>query len=123
MPKSYVKFEVPKDVSDKTLQAVEMAKNTGKIRKGINESTKAVEKGDAKLLVIALDVDPEEIVMHLPALCEERKIPYIYVPAKLELGRAAGLDVQSAAICIVNAGEGNDLVNEIVKTISKLIAK
>ena len=120
MPKSYVKFEVSKDISDKVLQAIEIARNTGKIRKGTNESTKAVEKGNATLLVIASDVDPEEIVMHLPALCEERKIPYVYVPTKIELGRAAGLDVQSAAICIVDAGEGKDLVDEIVKNIEKL---
>jgi large subunit ribosomal protein L7Ae len=41
-----MKFEVPKDLSDKILQAVETARNTGKIRKGTNESTKALEKGE-----------------------------------------------------------------------------
>ncbi|MBI2084211.1 MAG: 50S ribosomal protein L7ae [Candidatus Aenigmarchaeota archaeon] len=120
MPKSYVRFEVSKELGEKTLQAVEAARNTGKIRKGVNESTKAVERGNARLLVIASDVDPEEIVMHLPALCDEKRIPYIYVPMKTELGRAAGLDVQSSAICIVDAGEGDDLVKEIVKGIEAL---
>lgn len=120
MPKAYVKFEVPKELSDKILQAVEIARNTGSIRKGTNESTKAVERGNGVLLVIAEDIEPEEIVMHLPPLCEEKKIPYAYVPSKLELGRAAGIDVASAAVCIVDAGEGKDLVKEIVDNVEKI---
>lgn len=120
MPKENMKFEVPKDLSDKVLQAIEMARNTGKIRKGTNESTKAIEKGIAQLVVIANDVEPKEIVMHLPALCEEKKIPYVYVPSKLELGKAAGIDVQSASISIVEPGEGKDLLKTILKRISEL---
>ena len=58
-------FDVPKELSDKILQTVEVAKNTGNIRKGINETTKAVERGVAQLVVIANDVEPQEIVMHL----------------------------------------------------------
>lgn len=123
MPKSYMKFEVPKELSDKILQVIETARNTGKIRKGTNESTKSVEKGEAKLLVIAGDVEPEEIVMHLPPLCDEKKIPYVYVPSKSELGRAAGLDVPSAAICIDEPGEGKDLLKEIIVNTEKLVPK
>ena len=123
MPKSYMKFEVPKELSDKVLQAIEAARNTGKIRKGTNESTKAVEKGDGKLLAIAGDVEPEEIVMHLPPLCDEKKIPYVYVPSKAELGRAAGLDVPSAAICITEAGEGKELLKDVVTEVEKLMPK
>lgn len=109
MPKTYVKFQVPKDLSDKILQAVEAAKNTGKVRKGVNETTKSIEKGIAQLVVIAEDVEPEEIVMHLPALCEEKKINYVYVPSKVEIGRASGIDVGCAAVSIVEPGEAKDL--------------
>ena len=120
MPKSYVKFQVPKELSDKVLQAIESAKNTGKLRKGTNESTKAIEKGIAQLVAIAEDVDPEEIVMHLPVLCEEKKISYVFVPSKLELGRAAGIDVGSAAISIVEPGEAKDILKEILKKLEEL---
>ena len=123
MPKSYMKFEVPKELGDKILQTVETARNTGKIRKGTNESTKALEKGEVKLLVIASDVEPEEIVMHLPPLCDEKKIPYTYVPSKSELGRAAGLDVPSAAVSIVEPGEGKELLKEVVSQVEKLMPK
>jgi large subunit ribosomal protein L7Ae len=120
MPKAYVKFSVPKELSNKVLQALEAAKNSGKLRRGINETTKAIEKSQAQLVIIAEDIEPEEIAMHLPVLCEEKKIPYIYVPSKLELGRASGIDVQSAAIAVVDAGEAKDSVGDIVKSIGQL---
>ena len=69
----YVKFEVPKELADQVYSVVETARDTGKIRKGTNETTKAVERGQAVLVVIAEDVDPAEIVAHLPPLCDEKK--------------------------------------------------
>lgn len=122
MPKS-MKFEVPKEVSDKVLQTIEAARNTGKIRKGTNESTKSIERGESKLIVIANDIQPEEIVMHLPPLCEEKKVPYVYVPSKAELGRSAGLDVPTAAISIADAGQGKELLKEVVDSVQKLMSK
>ncbi len=110
---------VEKDVVDKTLQLVEAAKNSGKVRKGINETTKSIERGSAKLVVIAEDVDPKEIVMHLPALCDEKKIPCVFVPNKTELGRAAGLDVPSAAITVDEVGEGKELLKEVLAKLAK----
>jgi large subunit ribosomal protein L7Ae len=109
--------EIPKDLVDKVLQAVEIAKNTGKIRKGTNETTKIIERGQAKLVVIAKDVEPKEIVMHLPVICEEKKCDYVYVPSKEELGRAIGINVPTAAACIVEPGEAKDLIESIIKKI------
>lgn len=111
--------EVSKELSDKVLQLVEMARNTGKVRKGTNETTKAIDRGLAKLVVIAGDVEPKEIVMHLPALCDEKKIPYVFVSSKMELGRSAGLDVASAAVGIVEVGEGKELFKEILSKVQK----
>jgi len=120
MAKAYVKFEVPKELNDRVLQLVETVKNTGKLRRGTNESTKAVERGIAKLVVIAMDVEPEEIVMHLPVLCEEKNVPYVYVTSKQELGRSSGIDVAAATVAIVDPGEGKDLLNDIISAVQKL---
>jgi len=119
MPKSDVKTQAPKDVVDKIIQVLEMAKNTGKIRKGTNETTKAIEKGQAQFVVIAEDVEPAEIVMHLPSLCEEKKIPYAYIPSKQELGRAVGIDVPSAAIGVVDAGEAKENLKSLIKKLQE----
>jgi len=116
----YVRFEVPKELADKAYGAVEGARDTGKLRKGTNESTKAIERKQAALVVIAEDVEPAEIVAHLPPLCDEKGIPYIYVPNKRELGAAAGLDVGSAAITIAEAGQATAAVKEIVERVREL---
>ena len=121
MPKSfYVKFEVPKEMADKAYQVIQVAKDSGKLRKGTNESTKAVERAVAKLVVIAEDVDPPQVVAHLPILCEERKISYLFVPSKLELGRAAGIDVGCAAVSVLDGGEDAKTLKEIVDATDQL---
>ena len=116
----YVKFEVPKEVVDAAYEALHIASETGRVSKGTNETTKAIERGRAKLVVIAEDVDPPEVVAHLPLLCEERKIPYIFVPSKEKLGSSSGIDVYAASACINEAGEASSLVKEITTRIEKL---
>jgi large subunit ribosomal protein L7Ae len=116
----YVKFEVSKEITDAAYEALQIAAKTGSIRKGTNETTKAVERGQAKLVVIAEDVDPPEVVAHLPLLCEERKIPYVFVPSKEKIGNAVGIDVSAAAVCIVKEGDAAGLIKEIVTRIEQL---
>ena len=99
-------------MSEKAYEAVELAKKTGKIRKGTNEVTKAVEKQQAKLVVIAQDVSPKEITMHIPMICKEKGIPCVEVPSREELGAAAGVPVATVAVAIIDAGEGKDLLKE-----------
>jgi len=123
MAKAYVKFEVPKEIVDRTIQALEVAKNTGKIRKGTNEVTKTIERGKAKLVVIAGDVEPPEIVMHLPIICNEKKVAYTYIPSKRELGRAVGIDVGTASVAIVDPGEAKGTVDEIIKKLENVQKK
>jgi large subunit ribosomal protein L7Ae len=116
----YVKFDVPKEISDKAYEALEIARDTGKIGKGSNEVTKAVERGDAILVLLAEDVDPPEIIAHLPVLAEEKEIPYVYLPTKDELGEAAGLNVGTASACIIDAGEAEDLIKDVVEKVEEL---
>jgi len=116
----YVKFEVPKEVADAAYEALQIASQTGQVRKGTNETTKAIERRQAKLVVIAEDVEPPEVVAHLPLLCEEHKIPYIFVPNKAKIGSAIGIDVPAAAACITEIGDAISLVKEISKRIEEL---
>ena len=120
MAKEYVKFETPMDVQKKALEAIEAARNGGSIRKGTNECTKAIERGEASLIVIAEDVDPAEIVMHLPTLCQEKKVPFVYVKDKASLGKAAGLNVGSSAIAVAKPGSSQN--ESVIKEISTKMA-
>ena len=116
----YVKFDTPEEIANKAEEALETAKNSGKVAKGTNEVTKFIERGNAALVVIAEDVDPAEIVAHIPVLAEEKEIPYVYLATKEKVGGAAGLTVGTASACIVDAGEAEDLVNEVVEKIAEL---
>ncbi|MBD3313899.1 50S ribosomal protein L7ae [Candidatus Woesearchaeota archaeon] len=100
---------------EKAYEAVELAKRTGKIRKGSNEVTKALEKGKAKLVVIAKDITPPEITMHIPVLSKEKGVACIEVPSKEELGAAAGLGVGTAAVVVVQEGDSKKVIAEISK--------
>ena len=116
----FVKFEPPKELSDKAYNLAEMARDGGKIKKGTNEVTKAVERGEAAVVIMAVDVEPPEILAHMPALCEERGVPYVYVPAKVELGNAIGLEKPTASIAIVDVGKGKALCDEIAEAVKAL---
>jgi large subunit ribosomal protein L7Ae len=116
----HVKFEVPKDLQDKAYLLVEAARDTGKVKKGTNEVTKVIERGDAALVVMAVDVEPPEILAHIPMLCEERNVPYIYVSSKAELGNATGLEKPTASTAVVDVGKGKPLLDEIVEAVGKL---
>ncbi len=109
------KIEASKEVQEKVLEAVEIAKATGKIRKGSNEVTKAIEKAQAKLVVIAKDVTPPEVVMHIPLLCDEKGLKCFEVSTKEELGAAAGLELGTSAVSVVKEGEAKKLIDSLTK--------
>lgn len=94
---------------------VEKARKTGKIDKGTNEVTKAVELGVAKLVVYAADTQPKEIVAHLPELCKEKGIPCVEVDSKEKLGVAAGIPVSTAAIAVITSGEADSDISQLKK--------
>ena len=116
----YVKFEVPEDLVNPIYEALRVAAQSGKVRKGTNEATKAIERGTSKLIVIAEDVEPPEVVAHLPIICEEQGAAYAFVPSKQELGKALGIDVTSAAAAILDSGDAQHIIDEVIASISKI---
>ena len=116
----YVRFKTSKEMQDLAYELVEKARDTGKLSKGVNETTKQVERGQAKLVVMAEDVTPEEILAHMPLLCEEKNIPYTYVSSKEQLGNASGLTVSTASIAIVNPGKDKDGIDNLVKKLETM---
>ncbi len=118
MAKSYVKFSVSGDVVSKTYEALQLAKQSGTVKKGANEVTKSVERGLASFVVIAEDVEPEEVVVHIPKICEQKKIAFSYIPDKLELGKAIGMTVPCTAVAVENQGGASNMIKDIVSKVS-----
>lgn len=86
-------------------EIIEKIRKEGKLEKGTNEVTKAIERGTAKLVVYAADVEPKEIVKHLPVLCREKNVPCKEVDSKQKLGIAAGLPVSASSIVVIDTGK------------------
>jgi len=84
---------------------IEKARKTGKIERGTNEVTKAIERGTAKYVVYASDVNPKEIVMHIPLLCKEKNIPCHEVDSKQKLGIASGISISASAVAVIDPGD------------------
>lgn len=86
-------------------QIIEKARKTGKIERGTNEVTKAIERGTAKFVAYASDVEPKEIVQHIPLLCKEKSVPCKEVDNKQKLGIAAGIPVSASSVVVVEVGD------------------
>jgi len=119
---AYVKFEMPKEMAEQAYELIELARESGKIRKGANEVTKLVERGQAKFVIMAADVQPEEVLLHMPLLCQEKGIPYAYVPSKDELGKSSGLQVKTAAVAVLDPGKGKAVLEDLSSKVAKLIS-
>jgi len=100
-------------------ELIEKARKTGKVEKGTNEVTKAIERGTAKLVVYAKDVEPIEIVQHLPILSKEKNIPCVEADKKEKLGIAVGLGVKCASVAIINAGDAEKDLEGFIKGLKK----
>lgn len=96
-------------------ELIEKARKTGKIEKGTNEVTKAIERGTAKLVAYGGDVEPKEIVAHLPIIAKEKNIPCVEADKKEKLGIAVGLNVACASVAIINAGDSEKDIEGFVK--------
>ncbi len=93
-----------------TYKIIEAARKTGKIEKGTNEVTKAIERGTAKFVAYATDVEPKEIVQHIPILCKEKGISCQEVDSKQKLGIAVGIPVAASSVAIIELGEAEKLM-------------
>ncbi|KAJ2842077.1 RNA binding protein snu13, partial [Coemansia erecta] len=99
-------------LSNTLLDIVQQASHFKQLKKGANEATKTLNRGISEFIVMAADCEPLEILLHLPLLCEDKNVPYVFVPSKTALGRACGVSRPIVA-CSVTTNEASDLKNQI----------
>ncbi len=92
---------------------IEKARTSGKIERGTNEVTKAIERGTAKFVAYAADVEPKEIVQHIPVLCKEKNVPCQEADSKQKLGIAAGIPVSASSIAVIETGDAESEIKSI----------
>ena len=88
----------------------------GRLKKGATEVTKSAESGTAQMVVMAENVNPGELLAHIPMICKEKEIPFIYVEDQAYLAEAAGMSTgtRTAAVAVMQVEkEGMDRFNEV----------
>lgn len=113
----------PPELSLKIMDLVKQAATEKQLRKGANEATKTLNRGISEFIVLAADAEPLEILLHLPLLCEDKNIPYVFVRSKQALGRACGV-TRAVIACSVTINEGSQLkqqIQRIQQEIEKLL--
>ncbi len=111
-------------LTQELLDVVQTAGQAKYIKKGANEATKALNRGKAELIVMAGDSNPIEILLHLPLLCEDKNVPYVFVPSKAALGRAAGVSRNVIALAILDGGDRSPYktsIDKIKRDIERLL--
>ncbi len=94
------------------LDLVQQASNYKQLKKGANEATKTLNRGISELIIMAADTEPLEILLHLPLLCEDKNVPYVFVPSKVALGRACGVS-RPVVSCSILSNESSQLASQI----------
>ena len=101
------------------LDLVQQAANYKQLKKGANEATKTLNRGTAELVILAADAEPLEILLHLPLVCEDKNVPYVFVASKLALGRACGVS-RPVISCSVTSNEASQLKDQIITMKDKI---
>ena len=114
----HIAFETPKDIQEQVYELVKAIgkDGRGKIKKGANEVTKAAERGIASMIVMAENVNPGELLAHVPMICKEKGIPFIYVEDQGYLADSAGMTAgtRTAAVAVLDVDkEAQDIFNEV----------
>jgi H/ACA ribonucleoprotein complex subunit 2 len=89
-----------KKSSKKVHKLVKKASSAKVVRRGVKEVVKALRKGEKGFCIIAGDISPIDVISHLPIMCEDRNVPYIYVPSKHDLGTAASTKRPTSCVLI-----------------------
>jgi len=108
-------------LTNQILDLVQQASHFKQLKKGANEVTKTLNRGIAEFIVLTADTEPIEILLHLPLLCEDKNVPYVFVPSKAAVGRACGV-TRPVIACSVTTNEARDL-NSQIQTIKLAIEK
>ncbi|TFK62538.1 L30e-like protein [Pluteus cervinus] len=109
------------DLTNSILDLIQISGQYKQVKKGANEATKTLNRGIAEFIVLTADTEPLEILLHLPLLCEEKNVPYVFVPSKAALGRACNVS-RPVIAASVTTGESKELTSQIT-TIKNNIEK
>uniref|UniRef100_A0A7S0VCD9 H/ACA ribonucleoprotein complex subunit 2 n=1 Tax=Polytomella parva TaxID=51329 RepID=A0A7S0VCD9_9CHLO len=93
-------------LTKKVLKVARKASKRKQIRRGVKEVVKTLRKDPRGICLLAGDISPIDVLTHIPIVCEDHKIPYIFVPSKEDLGAAALSKRPTSCLLILPKGNG-----------------
>ncbi|XP_029502375.1 H/ACA ribonucleoprotein complex subunit 2-like protein [Oncorhynchus nerka] len=109
-----------KKLSKKLYKCVKKASKLKQIRRGVKEVQKFINKGEIGIVVLAGDTLPIDVYCHLPVMCEDRSLPYAYIPSKVDLGSSAGSKRPTCVIMIKSHEDYKEAYDECFEEVSAL---
>lgn len=103
----FAKPLAPKKLNKKVLKTIKKASKAKHVKRGVKEVVKALRKGEKGLVVIAGDISPADVISHIPVLCEDSSVPFVFVPSKEDLGSAGATKRPTSVVFIVPGGSKN----------------
>lgn len=101
-------------------KTVKKASKAKSLRRGVKEVAKALRKGEKGFVVIAGDVSPIDVISHIPVVCEDNKIPYAYVPSRLDLGAASQTKRPTSIVLVKSHEDFKDNYTECFSEVKSL---
>lgn len=101
-------------------KTVKKASKAKSLRRGVKEVAKALRKGEKGFVVIAGDVSPIDVISHIPIVCEDNKIPYAYVPSRLDLGAASQTKRPTSIVLVKSHEDFEDNYRECFSEVKSL---
>ncbi|KAG0440917.1 60S ribosomal protein L7a [Dictyocoela muelleri] len=93
------------------------------VKSGSKHVTELIEAGKAKLVLIACDVDPIEVVLFLPTLCKKMQIPYALVKSKYDLGKLVN-QKSTTCVCLCNVDkEDKKMFDDLIEKCNSLFSE
>lgn len=117
-----------KKLCKRTLKLVRRASQHKCLKRGVKEVVKSIRRGQKGLCVIAGNISPIDVITHVPILCEEADIPYIYVPSKEELAGAGATKRPTCCVLVttkpakgeIEQGEQEKLKSDYDQVVSEV---
>ena len=100
------------DMSKKLLKLVRKGMKDKLVKRGVKETVKALRKGTAGMVIIAADISPIDVLSHLPVMCEEKQVPYIYVKSRAEVGEACKTKRPTSCVLICKPDKKSENYDE-----------
>ena len=111
------------ELTKKLFSLIEKANGHKKLKRGANEAAKSLNRDQSELILLAADATPLEIILHLPLLCEDKSVPYIFVPSMAELGQACGTSRNVVACSIIKKDTQDQALEKEIKDMRIVVEK